>query len=192
MTATSTKTVTADQLLDMRDVGRCELIGGEVVVIAPSGIEHGDIAGQLLFLLKSFVDRKKLGRVLAAETGFRIARNHDTVRAPDVAFVRKGRWPRRRHTGFFPGAPDLAIEVLSPSDRWSDVIAKVNAWLGAGAISVWVVDPANRSIDIYRGGNQVFRYKRPDAIRDEPTLPGFVLRLSDLFGGTADRGESDP
>jgi Uma2 family endonuclease len=182
MTLTSTKLVTAEELLAMGDMGRCQLIRGAIVMMAPAGIEHGDIAGQLFFRVKSFVDRKKLGKVLAPETGFVIARNPDTVRAPDVAFVRKARWPKRRHTGFFQGAPDLAIEVLSPSDRWSEVIAKVNAWLAAGATSVWVVDPSNRSIEIYRSGNRVFRHGGSDTIRDEPTLPDFVLKLDVVFG----------
>ena len=156
--------------------------------MAPAGAEHGDVAGQVFYLIRSYLEDHPLGKVYAAETGFTIARNPDTIRAPDVAFVRQDRVPRTPRRGFFDGPPDLAVEVVSPSDRHSDINAKVDQWLTAGATSVWVVDPPNRSIVVHRAGGQLLRYQGDQELRDEPTLPGFILKLADLFA--ADQGNS--
>ena len=173
--------ITADQLLDMGDTPRCELVRGEVLPMAPAGAEHGDISMELGHLIKVHVKARKLGKVYAAETGFILARNPDTVRGADVAFVRKSRLPAGPVRGFFPGAPDLAVEVVSPGDRLSKVAAKVDEWLNAGAGSVWVVDPPNRTISVYRAGNEVRLYREADELRDEPTLPGFAVRVGAVF-----------
>jgi Uma2 family endonuclease len=98
-----------------------------------------------------------------------------------VAFVRSERLPNIANPGFFDGPPDLAVEVCSPSDRWSDVLAKVDQWLAAGAISVWVVDPPSQSIEIYRRQSQPARYHAGQQLADEPTLPGFTLDVAEVF-----------
>src|SRR3972149_1026687 len=112
---------TAEQLLHASGLGRCELLRGELVMMSPSGFEHGRLVTSVSTPLDIFVSGKGLGVVLGAETGFRIARDPDTVRAPDVAFVRSDRVPAAPLSGFFPGAPDLAVEILSPDDRASEV-----------------------------------------------------------------------
>ncbi len=178
----TTRLITAEELFAMGDIGRCELINGEIVHMPPAGAEHGDVAMEIAFRIKMFVNAQRLGKVYAAETGFTLRRNPDFTRAPDVAFVRTERMPVSPRRGFFDGPPDLAVEVLSPDDRQSEVTAKVDQWLAAGAVSVWVVDPPNRSIEVYRSGNHVGRYRDTDEIRDEPTLPGFVLKVSEVFG----------
>jgi Uma2 family endonuclease len=175
------KPITADELLATGDIDRCELVAGEIVTMAPASFEHGDIASEINSQIRVFVRSRKLGTVLAAETGFMLRRNPDTVRAADVAFVRRDRLPKRKLPGFFEGAPDLAIEVLSPSDRTLAVHEKVKEWLAAGAQSVWVVDPQNRAIDIYRSGGSVNHYQGLDKIENEPALPGFTLSLADVF-----------
>jgi len=93
MSTVSSKLVTAEQLLAMRNIGRCELRAGEIIPMWPAGYDHGDIALELGALIRNFVRPRKLGKVLAAETGFRIRRKPDTVLAPDVAFVRRERMP---------------------------------------------------------------------------------------------------
>jgi Uma2 family endonuclease len=173
--------ITAEELLKMGDIGRCELIRGEIVKMAAAGAEHGHIALDVSLYVGMHVKANRLGHVYAAETGFIIARNPDTVRAPDVGFVRKDRLLPSRLRGYFPGAPDLAIEVISFNDRRPQVATKVAEWLAAGTISVWVIDPPKRSITVYRTGDQVLRYAGEQELRDEPTLPGFVLKLSELF-----------
>lgn len=177
----ATKLITADELFEMGDIGRCELIKGEIIHMAPASAEHGDIAAELLRLIANHVKENKLGKVFAAETGFILARNPDTTRAPDVAFLRKERVPTKYRRGFFDGPPDLAVEVVSPSDTHSELAAKVEDWLSAGTISVWVVDPPNRTIEVYRARNQVRRYSATDTLTDEPMLPCFSLPLAELF-----------
>jgi len=181
MSVVSSKLITAEQLLEMGDIGRCELIAGEIVHLSPASYDHGDIAMEIGALLRNFVRPRRLGKVLAAETGFRIRRNPDTVRAPDAAFVCSERIPKRGTKGFFDGEPDLAVEVLSPSDGKTDVANKVNDWLEAGAVSVWVVDPTAQTIAVHRSGAKTDRYGGKDMLDDEPTLPGFELSLEDLF-----------
>ena len=165
----------------MGDIGRCELIRGEVVKMAPAGFDHGDIASELDYRVRGHVRAHKLGKVVTAEAGFILSRNPDTVRAADVAFVRQDRIRPGRHPRFFEGAPDLAIEVVSPSDRVSEVHAKVNEWLAGGAGSVWVVDPPNRTIDVFKQGGKFIRYSGSDVLEDDEALPGFRLELEGLF-----------
>ncbi len=150
-------------------------------MMAPAGAEHGDVAAELLVRIRMFAKSQRLGKTYAAETGFTISRNPDTTRAPDVGFVKQERVRQSPERGFFEGAPDLAVEVVSPSDRAVEVMAQVDEWLGAGALSVWVVNPQGRSIEVYRHGREVLRYLDADVLRDEPALPGFELKLSDVF-----------
>ena len=135
---------TAEQLADAPDLGRCELVRGELIMMSPAGSEHGGIIAEFTAILRDFVKDHKSGKVFGAETGFIIGRDPDTVRSPDVSFVEKARLPPKLPRGFFPGPPDLAVEVLSPSDRAGEVQAKVQDWLAAGCLAVWVVDPENR------------------------------------------------
>jgi Uma2 family endonuclease len=175
------KLITAEELFEMGDIGRCELIKGEIIHMAPASAEHGDIAMEIARLIANHVKSNKLGKVFAAETGFIIARSPDTTRAPDVAFLRKERVPAKFKRGFFDGPPDLAVEVVSPSDTHSELAAKVDDWLSAGTTSVWVVDPPNRTIEVYRAHNHIRRYTILDSLDDEPLLPQFSLSLKELF-----------
>jgi Uma2 family endonuclease len=178
---TTTHLITADELLAMGDVGPCELVRGEIIHMAPAGAEHGDIGAELLVRITIHVRKHRLGKVYNADTGFIIGRDPDTVRAPDVGFVRKERLPPGRIRGFFPGAPDLAVEIVSPFDRLSEMAAKVDDWLAAGTASVWVVDPSNRNIVVYHSGKTMTRFASGDELRDEDVLPGFALKLNELF-----------
>jgi Uma2 family endonuclease len=172
---------TAEQLLHAPELGRCELVRGELILMSPAGYEHGVIAGRIHTLLSAFVMQARLGVVTAAETGFKIGRDPDTVRAPDVGFVCAQRAPRGRHRGFFDGPPDLAVEVLSPDDRPGDVTAKVHDWLLAGCRAVWVVDPNSATVSVYRGPHGATLLKAGDALSDDGLLPGFRLPVAEVF-----------
>jgi Uma2 family endonuclease len=152
MTALSTKRITAEQLLKMGDIGRCELIYGELVMMSPAGFD-----------------------------GFKVETNPDLVRAPDASFVRKDRLPKTRWTKYFPGVPDLAVEVLSPDDTKREVAEKVNMWLVHGTISCWVADPNTRTLTIYRSAQKPIRLTTSNRVKNEPALPGLVLPISKIF-----------
>src|SRR6185312_13736217 len=140
----ATTIVTADELLAMpTGMGkRYELVAGELRVMSPAGWRHGKITSRLNSWLHSYVEQQGLGIVFGAETGFRLASDPDTVRAPDISFVAKRNIPEQEpKDGFWPGAPDLAVEVLSPGDRTGEVDEEIEAWLAAGCTAVWIINP---------------------------------------------------
>jgi Uma2 family endonuclease len=124
-----------------------------------------------------------LGRVLAGDAGFKLATDPDTVRGPDVAFVRQERLPKRSPRGFAAFAPDLVVEILSPGDRVGGVLAKVADWLSAGARLVWVIDPERRIARIYRpdGTETTIHEDDGEQLDGEDILPGFTCRLAAIL-----------
>src|SRR5690606_28195581 len=145
----TTTLVTADELLAMpTGMGkRCELVEGELREKSPAGWRHGKVTVRLTSRLDAHVEANDLGVVFGAETGFRLASDPDTVRAPDISFISKQKLPEQEPSeGFWPGAPDLAVEVLSPSDRTGEVDEKIEAWLEAGCAAVWVVNPKSKTV----------------------------------------------
>ncbi|MCL4197538.1 MAG: Uma2 family endonuclease [Phycisphaerales bacterium] len=172
---------TAEQLERAGDIGRCELRRGELVMMSPGGWRHGQIALKIGRLVGSYVEAHGLGATGGAETGFIIERDPDTLRAPDVAFVRRERTALGRAVGFFPGPPDLAVEVISPGDSASEVLDKVHQWLECGCESVWVADPQRRTISVYRKDRPVRVWRPGEALDDEPLLPGFSLSIDEVF-----------
>jgi Uma2 family endonuclease len=172
---------TIEELLRAPDLGRCELVGGELVMMSPAGFEHGRIAHRMGVCLDAFVRQHQRGVLTTAETGFVLARNPDTVRAPDVAFITQERVPPSTIAGFFEGPPDLAVEVLSPSDRASDVLAKVHEWLAAGCLAVWVVDPQQKTVAVYDHHGAVALRRPEERLDGGEVLPGFSVDVADLF-----------
>jgi len=172
---------TAQQLLDAGDIGRCELVRGELIMMSPAGANHGQVAMELARRLANHVAEHKLGTVFAAETGFMIQRNPDTVRAPDVAFVKAQRSRAIPQRGFFIGAPDLAVEVLSPDDVATEVLAKVQDWINAGCSQVWIVDPKHRTVSVYDRNRPLQSLSDDQEVTGGELLPGFRVRVSELF-----------
>lgn len=176
---TTAQLVTAEQLLEMPGIERAELIRGEIVEMVPPGAEHGRVAARLTMRLANYAECKRLG-VVYGETGFRVARDPDTVRAPDVAFVRASR-ASKATAGFFEGAPDLAIEVVSPNDSAAELFAKVQDWLGAGAATVWVVDPRTQTVSVYGPRGSAHVLSAADRLAGDDVLPGFDLPVAEIF-----------
>ncbi len=143
--ATVEQITTAVQLLQA-NLQHCELVGGELMMMSPAGFNHGGIAGNIGLALAAFVKPRRLGVVATAEPGFQIAHDPDTVRAPDVAFVRAERIPPGGVKGYFQGPPDIAVEVVSPNDRASDVMAKA-AGLAASRLPAGLGDRSRDSDD---------------------------------------------
>jgi Uma2 family endonuclease len=172
---------TAEELLAAGDIGRCELVRGEIIMMSPAGAAHGRITNEIAYLLTRFVKERDLGGIFAAETGFQIASRPDTVRAPDVAFVSKERLATEPARGFWQGPPDLAVEVLSPGDTAGEMQAKVQDWLGAGTSQVWVVDPARRTVSVYRPTAPMEVFAGSDEVNAEDLFPGLRLTVADVF-----------
>jgi Uma2 family endonuclease len=150
-------------------------------MMSPAGFGHGEIAVRFGRFLDVFAEESGLGVALAAETGYLIERNPDLVRAPDASFVRKDRVPKTRWKKYFPGVPDLAVEVVSPGDTRREIAEKVNMWLAHGTVSCWVADPDSMTLTIHRTGQKPRRLTVGDTITDEPALPGFSLPLARIF-----------
>ncbi|HEX7242905.1 MAG TPA: Uma2 family endonuclease [Longimicrobiaceae bacterium] len=178
-----TTTTTADELLRMpRDGVRRELVGGELREMTPAGFRHGRIAGRIHVSLDTHVTSRQLGVVAAAETGYRLTSHPDTVRAPDVSFVRRERVEEAGDPeGYFPGAPDLAVEVVSPGDRYGEVEEKVMDWLAAGTRMVVVVHPSRRAATVYRSRSDIALLTEDDALDGGDVVPGWSLPVRDVF-----------
>ena len=174
--------MTADELLrtSMPDK-RTELVRGVLIVREPAGSTHGRVAMNLGIELGVHVKATGAGQVFAAETGFKLATNPDTVRAPDIAFVRRERMPPPDWAGYPALAPDLVVEVLSPGDRPGEVLAKVADWLSAGVRLVWVVDPERRLARVYRHDGSETIVTADGALDGEDVLPGFTCPLASIL-----------
>lgn len=145
------------------------------------GTGHGARSNRLAYRVTEFVERQDLGRVFAQDTGFRIARDPDTVRAPDVAFVARDRLSRIPDVGYAELAPDWVAEILSPGDRPGEVLEKVGQWLSAGARLVWVLDPVAQRARVYRADGTVSTLGADDELDGEEVLPGFRCPLRDFL-----------
>lgn len=161
--------------------GRSELVAGTLVREPPPGEGHGGTASQVATLLLPFVREQGLGWVFV-ETGYVLASDPDTVRGPDVSFVSA----RRRATGarrgpYLVGAPDLAVEVLSPDDSRRKLAEKVAEYLAAGAQAVWVIDPRHQTLTTHLPGRRPTTLARDETLLGDPYLPGLRLAVADLF-----------
>lgn len=160
---------------------RDELVEGSVVREPMPSFGHGSTSARVARFLLEWVESRELGEVVG-ECGFVVQRDPDTVRGPDAAFVSAERLSAWSGDGpFFEGAPDLAVEVLSPSNTRGEVERKVREYLAAGARRVWVVDPASESVTVHRAGGGQRRLGPDDALDGGDVLPGFTLPVSRIF-----------
>ena len=150
MSAPAPRLVTAEELAQLPDDAlRYDLLYGRLVTMAPAGGRHGELAMDIGARVWNHVRRHHTGRVFGAETGFRLARDPDVVLGPDVAFVRADRLPPPdQRERFLELAPDLAVEIVSPTDRPADVRAKVQAYLRHGVQLLWVVAPGRQQVTV--------------------------------------------
>ena len=174
--------MTADELLrtSLPDK-RVELVRGVLVVREPAGGRHGHVTARLAKRLMDVVEARGLGTVFAAETGFLISADPDTVRAADIAFVTRERLPDPDVPGYPALAPDLVVEVSSPGDRPGETLTKVGEWLSAGSRLVWVVDPVRRMARVYRSDGSETVVAEADALDGEDMVPGFSCRLGEIL-----------
>lgn len=175
--------LTAEDLWKQPDDGyRYELVKGVIHRMPPAGFEHGIRTVKIGRHLDVYVEKHKLGYVCGAETGFKIAQNPDTVRAPDAAFVRRESIEEKGiPKGFWVGAPDLAVEVISPSDTYTQVAEKVDEWLNSGCALVWVVNPRRETVEVYKTPEDITVLRGDDILDGGDVIEGFQCSVKDIF-----------
>jgi Uma2 family endonuclease len=177
----SSHLVTADELLHMPDDGfKYELVAGRLIKMPPPGFKHGFYGANIHVPLHLWARATNIG-VALMEVGFKLASDPDTVRAPDVAFVSRERLGPRLPDGYWNGAPDLAVEVLSPDDRPGKVRRKIADWLSHGVRRVWVVNPKACTLTVHRPNAAPEVLAEEDTLRDEAVLPGFQMSVREIF-----------
>ena len=182
----TTTSVTATELFRMADDStRYELVSGELRMMSPAGWRHGELVFRLSVLLGDHVRRHQLGRCFGAETGFLLSRAPDTVLAPDIAFIHRDRLPTvEPQEAYWPGPPDLIVEVRSPRDNEASSTAKATSWLKAGGLLVWDVDPALRQVRVFLPETSPITYETDALLEGSELLPGFCCPVRDIFDET--------
>ncbi len=183
MTTVKTDLLTAEDLLRLYGEGvRGELIRGVLRETMPSGQRHGKIVARLLILLGMFIEPRRLGTLVASDSGVLLERDPDTVREPDIAFTSIARLPADAVLdGYAEVVPDLVVEIVSPGDRPRDLADKVAMWLSHGVRLVWVVRPAGRAIEVHRSGAAVEMLDEAATLSGNDVLPGFSCAVSAIF-----------
>jgi Uma2 family endonuclease len=182
--AVNTNLMTADELFRLPDDGnRYELVRGELRTMPPGGMEQGARSGVLVGSLEPYTRTRKIGQIFTNEPGFVLATDPDTVRSPDVAFIRRERLEATGIPGGYyrGGAPDLAVEVISPNDLYTEVDEKVAEWLEHGTLVVFVVNPRRKVVAVHRPKQPVVILGIDDTLSAEDVVPGWSLAVRDLF-----------
>ena len=180
-TETATKLVTGAELLAMGDIGPCELIDGVIVRMSPTGGVHGFLETRLALLVGGFVNDKEVGLCMIGEVGVYVRRNPDRVRGADLAFWSNAKLPDGPPPGFVEVAPDLVVEILSPTDRWVDMRQKIEDYFSIGVSTLWIVDPDEETVYVYRSPSSRTALRSGDTLTGTGPLTGFTLPVSELF-----------
>jgi Uma2 family endonuclease len=176
----TTHLITAEELFLLENNGmRHELVKGELLTMSPTKRKHGRIVANLTIRLGHYVLTHKLGAMYAAETGFKLASNPDTVLAPDIAFIRGPVDDSSESDG--DGAPDLVVEVQSPNGRKAKVEEKAARWLTLGASVVWLIDPKRRTVQIHLSNDDPQTLTEDDELTGGDLIPGFSVRVFEIF-----------
>ena len=183
MTTTKTKLLTADDLLRLYSKGvRGELIRGVLCETMASGGEHGEIVMNLGMIVGNFVKPRRLGRLAGSDAGVHLERDPDTVREPDLAFISSQKLPLNvRNPGYYEVAPDLVVEIASPSDSRREVNDKARMWHSYGVPLVWAAYPEMRSVDVHGEDGSVVTLSENDTLDGGDVLPGFMCPVSEIF-----------
>ncbi|MBX3440353.1 MAG: Uma2 family endonuclease [Planctomycetaceae bacterium] len=164
--------------------GLVELVRGEVVEMSRPGAQHGLVCAEIAGELRNWAKPERLGRVFTNDAGVQTERDPDSVRGPDVFFIRMERLPEGAvPDGWIEIPPDLCVEVLSPHDRWPEVVEKINEYFHLGVPEVWVLDPRQRAIQVHVTNAEALTVLRDGDILTSERLPDFAVAVADLFEG---------
>jgi Uma2 family endonuclease len=179
----TTRLYTVRELEESPPEGAWELIDGELTPVNPVSLRSTVIAHRVGRIVGNYVDEHDLGLVTGADGGYVLFPNRETLRAPDVGFIRKDRIPPEEEHSHFPRlAPDLAVEVLSPSDRLADALSKISMYLEAGVRAIWLIDPIARTVTVFAPTDRMTILSDDDELDGGDVLPGFRIRVADLLG----------
>ncbi len=179
---TTDRPITGEELLRMTDVGRCELVKGQIKEMPPAtGRPHGRTETEIGFHLRRFVGERDLGEVMVGEVGIYTERDPDSVRAADVLFISHERLKQSDPEGFLDVPPELVVEILSPENKWEEMRRKLREYFDVGVDTVWVVEPSNRAVQVYRGIDEVQTLEGGDVLDGDGPLEGFSVKIADLF-----------
>lgn len=173
--------LTGEDLFKMGEIEWVELVRGEIVHMSPTGYVHGRVENNIAFALETFARRHKLGQIMTGEVGIYTARQPDTTRAADIAYISNERMRQVKSSSYLDVAPELIVEVTSPDDRWSDVMEKLGEYFAIGVQAVWVADPQTHSVYVYRSLTDVQRFSLDDDLPGGEVLPGFSIPVKELF-----------
>ena len=173
--------ITGEQLYLLGSLGRTELVNGELVELMPTGHPHGYLESIITTLIMIFVRQNKIGRVLNGEAGVYTHRNPDTVRGVDVAYISNERFAQVQSNSYLDVAPELIVEILSPSDTWSELQIKLAEYFAIDVKLMWVVDPALKQIHVFKALDQMQLFTPEDELTGGDVLPGFSTPVSAIF-----------
>lgn len=173
--------ITGEELFRRPELGPCELVNGKIVPMAPTGHIHGWMEAKLTGDLLAYAERTGAWEVLVGEAGVYIRRNPDTVRAADILLISAERYACCASPSYLNVAPELAIEILSPDDRWNEVREKITDYFSVGVDRVWVFDPRQRKAFAYRSPSDVQQLERDRVLSDEELFPGLSIPLARIF-----------
>ena len=173
--------ITGEELLEMGDIGPCELVEGRIIKMSPVKTPHGKYESRLDRILAAYVEEKNLGEVMVGEIGLYTHRDPDTIRGADLLYISHARLAEATPGGFLDVAPELIVEILSPSDRWGEVRKKLREYFEIGVKVVLIVEPEEEVISLYRSPTEVKEFSQEDTLKIADILPGFELPLCSLF-----------
>ncbi|MBK8988860.1 MAG: Uma2 family endonuclease [Chloroflexi bacterium] len=173
--------ITGEELLEMGDMGPCELVEGRIVPMSPTKIQHGRFEYKLARLLGDFVAENNLGEIMVGEVGIYVQRDPDTIRAADILFISHERLAQASPNSFLDVPPELVVEILSPSDRWNDVRRKLREYFAAGVNVVLIIEPDEQTVSVYRAPTALQELTGTAVLTLDDILPGFRCVVADLF-----------
>ncbi|MCP4349809.1 MAG: Uma2 family endonuclease [Desulfobacterales bacterium] len=186
--AESSDLLTGKELFVMKNIGRTELVKGELVSMSPTGYTHGRVELKFGRIIDTFVEQHGIGQVFVGEVGIYTGRNPDTVRGADVIYISNERLAHTQSESYLDVAPELIVEILSPNDRWSDVMDKLDEYFSIGVQEVWIADPRHKHMFVYSSPTDVKRLTADEKLSGGKILPGFEAVVAELFGAVLQKG----
>ncbi len=175
------KLITGEELALIPGLGRCELVAGKIVTMSPTNWKHGDFVSEIDWHLRSFVKKHGPGKVLTGEVGIYVRHDPDYVRGAEVVFISSERIAQITSESYLDVAPELVVEVISPSNTWQEMRDKIEEYFAIGVAWVWIVEPERRQVLVYRSPTEMTALSEPDTLKGEGVLTGFSLPLAELF-----------